>query len=684
MENNAICPKCGKYITVDECEDAAVCPECGAAIVVASAIEKYKKATTPTAACTKCGEHIVIDVSEDAAICPKCGAAIIVERAVRKFVEETTEFLIEDGVLVRYNGKGGDIIIPDGVREIGSALFFDGESDNTTLTSVVIPEGTKRIGSNAFRWCKNLRTVILPAGLLAIGDSAFLGCDSLKMIDIPASVTELGDEAFSYCRSLVSVTLPERIKEFEHGYFMMNDLPAGCESALKRINIPEGLTSFSAEDFYGCSNVSSIHVARGNSAFKVVDGVLYSKDGRELVMYPAGRSDESFRVPEGVERICDFAFAFAHLREIYVPRFVTSIGRLAFSCAELKRVELENTEWYTDGEGFGTDYGEDACDPELFARMISGNVRDGEDDISEERLKCDPPTAPAGSTGVSKGERVDELPTAGLGEIHVFTKEFEVKDGVLLNYKGGNDARAVTIPAGITCIANGTFLDFKALEKVYLPEGIKNIRSMAFSGCENLVEVNFPDSLCEIGSAAFHGCKKLEQIDLPDGLKKIGSEAFKLTGLKSVSIPAGVQKLEFTFCQCEKLEKVIFKPHSELKSVHSAFMHCKSLADITLPKSLESLETPFSWCENLTYVKIPPNVKRVHNLIDRYCTAVTHVVFSDPRGWLCNKKGIGPSHPKYSEKLFKPFPEKKMLDPIKLAKIMRGALECAELKKTNR
>lgn len=57
------------------------------------------------------------------------------------------------------------------------------------------------------------------------------------------------------------------------------------------------------------------------------------------------------------------------------------------------------------------------------------------------------------------------------------------------------------------------------------------------------------------------------------------------------------------------------------------------------------------------------------------------MVFADPSGWLCNEKGIGPAHPKYSEKLYKPFPEKKMLDPIKMAKLMPHAFEYAEFKK---
>lgn len=44
-------------------------------------------------------------------------------------------FEIEDGVLVSYTGPGGDIVIPDGVKEIGPYAFFFCYN----LTSVAFP-----------------------------------------------------------------------------------------------------------------------------------------------------------------------------------------------------------------------------------------------------------------------------------------------------------------------------------------------------------------------------------------------------------------------------------------------------------------------------------------------------------------------------------------------------------------
>ena len=35
------------------------------------------------------------------------------------------DFVIEEGILKEYNGKGGNVIIPDGVTRINDAVFFN-------------------------------------------------------------------------------------------------------------------------------------------------------------------------------------------------------------------------------------------------------------------------------------------------------------------------------------------------------------------------------------------------------------------------------------------------------------------------------------------------------------------------------------------------------------------------------
>ena len=56
------------------------------------------------------------------------------------------DFEIENGVLKKYTGNGGNVVIPDGVTTIGNEAF----SWRSSLTSITIPSGVTIIGDNAF------------------------------------------------------------------------------------------------------------------------------------------------------------------------------------------------------------------------------------------------------------------------------------------------------------------------------------------------------------------------------------------------------------------------------------------------------------------------------------------------------------------------------------------------------
>ncbi len=77
-------------------------------------------------------------------------------------MENKQDFVIENGVLQKYNGPGGDVTIPAGVKEIGESAF----EDCTGLTSVTIPESVTEIGYNVFTNCRRL-VIHAPAGSYA-------------------------------------------------------------------------------------------------------------------------------------------------------------------------------------------------------------------------------------------------------------------------------------------------------------------------------------------------------------------------------------------------------------------------------------------------------------------------------------------------------------------------------------
>ena len=74
-----------------------------------------------------------------------------------------------------------------------------------SATEIVIPEGVTEIGEEAFSFCKSLASITIPASVTKIGKCAFYGCQSLTSITIPNSVTEIGEGAFFECQLLAGI-----------------------------------------------------------------------------------------------------------------------------------------------------------------------------------------------------------------------------------------------------------------------------------------------------------------------------------------------------------------------------------------------------------------------------------------------------------------------------------------------
>lgn len=91
--------------------------------------------------------------------------------------------------------------------------------------------------------------------------------------------------------------------------------------------------------------VKEFVVDAGNPIFQSIDGVVYSKDGKELVLVPPALEKVVFVVPEGTERIADGAFYHNDtIKSISLPASMSVLSEGAFRrCLSLETVSMPLT-----------------------------------------------------------------------------------------------------------------------------------------------------------------------------------------------------------------------------------------------------------------------------------------------------------------------------------------------------
>ena len=276
-------------------------------------------------------------------------------------------FEIENGVLIKYTGNDKAVVMPDSVEIIGDYAFENCKS----LISIVIGDNVGEIGIGAFSGCSSLISIIIGDNVNTIGEGAFNSCYNLTSIVIPDCPLffefSFNGSYFEDCISL-NYNIKDGLKYLgnrKNPYVYLADVEnsnittaniddnckiignsafAHCDN-LTSIEIPNSVTSIGCEAFYSCGSLSSITVDSSNTAYKSINGVLYSKDGTKLICYPAGKTTTTFTIPNSVTSIGDRAFCNCYnLTSIEIPNSVTSIGNSAFAhCDNLTSIEIPNS-----------------------------------------------------------------------------------------------------------------------------------------------------------------------------------------------------------------------------------------------------------------------------------------------------------------------------------------------------
>lgn len=185
--------------------------------------------------------------------------------------------------------------------------------------------------------------------ITGIYPNTFRYCDKLESIYIPSAVDVIeewdeGMSPFFACTSLQKIEVESNNKYWKSvdGVLFSKDgkkllsYPAAKKD--RTYMIPKEVEEVYSGAFVGCGNLEVILVEEGNEFYESIDGSLIEKEGQELVAYPVGNKLSSYEVPDSVKRIGDCAFNFSNLEEV-VCKTVEYIDSQPFEeCNKLKRI----------------------------------------------------------------------------------------------------------------------------------------------------------------------------------------------------------------------------------------------------------------------------------------------------------------------------------------------------------
>lgn len=378
------------------------------------------------------------------------------------------DFIIDNGVLKKYVGPGGDVVIPEGVSQIGTKAFFRCVS----VTTVVIPEGVTDIDSEAFVLCKNLKTVQIPESVVRFGKRAFGWCANFAAVRIPKSLKTISEEAFIYCDKMTEVIIPEGVENIEKCAFSL------CTS-LHSISLPGSVTNVGKD---ALPHVKYLKLKRW---IKGLGQAVRQETLREIEIEDPSRVPVQFKPlivhkdlesGDGSDTLRDFTIKDGVLidykgndGEVVIPAGVTEIGRGAFQhCACLISVII----------------------PEGVSRISESAFADCE--------KLNHVVLP--KSLVSIGDRA---------------------------FQQCGSLNKVIISDHVTAIGNLAFASCVGLKDIVISDGVRTIGSSAFAWCNSLTDVVIPEGVQKLGSSVFWNCKNLKSVTIPESAKELGTEIFK-------------------------------------------------------------------------------------------------------------------------------------------------------------
>lgn len=452
----------------------------------------------------------------------------------------------------------------------------------TPLVTYTLKKGTLTISGKGkmpenmkFSNNQRIQKITVKKGVTSISANAFSGCKQVTSISIATSVKTIGQNAFSSCKKLAKLTLP--------GNFSLKLLSG--DDAIWNLTENTAIDTITFNTSLNINNISylnanNLEVRKSDPAFRSIEGVIYSKDGKSLVRVPSLRKELSF--DKGCTEFCLQAVLYCSQDYDMDPEN---------GCRNLKNIVIPYWIKTVNADKYRGGFFED---PGISSVEIQSAQLDGHSIIAILRsFQCMTPQ-----------KLLSQLPDQIICDRDLYM----TKDDILIAYTGRQ-------------------------KEVTIPEGVKEIGESAFYMCESLETIQIPDSVTKIGARAFFDTG-LKTIKLPEKLTVIEEETFANSKLTSLVLPDAVTTIKKNAFAMAPISEIQFG--NQLTEIQSGAFDGSKWKELTLPATLKKIGSQaFGNYSKSKKITIQGSSKNIGRTAFFWCKATLYYTRT-PKEWKTN------------------------------------------------